>query len=240
MDKQVKFIESLSKNMQNSIKKYTKDEYYESINDKIDNKEYLNQEEQDIVNALKLAFENVPPLEDSITVYRGITKDFIPRKSFISTSIDKDVAINFANDRTLCCLLIIHIPPGEKILPLYTISANKHEKEVLLNTNLKFYVTPHSKTNGYKTFELKVLNSLKNEDIKLSLDVKPDVDVNPAVDVKPAVDMSDDEVITRVKNIILPEEIELLGLDEAIDSVLKDLNIKPTKSLLNKLKFELS
>src|SRR6188508_140441 len=111
MYRQVKYINSLSTNMKNSIKKYTRDEYYESINDKMSQHKVLSQQEQDIVDSINLAFEHVPPLTDSITVYRGLTREPIDNRfGFMSTSLEIETAVNFANDRLKCCILVINVP----------------------------------------------------------------------------------------------------------------------------------
>lgn len=255
---QIKYIDSLSTHMKNTIKKYTRDEYYESINDKMAERKMLTQEEKDIVDSIKLAFDSVPPLSESITVYRGITRDFIEnRASFISTSLDKNVALNFANDRLKCCLLIINVPVGIPVLPLFEISANPQEKEILL-LHSNFHITHHPGVEGFKTYKLdlkpqvsnrSVWSSRQRGDPNLKLDYVGDVSgTSPEIpeEIKPVFvpiqdQWTDDVIMERVKNIATTEEIEMFGVDETINSILETLGVKNiSKKLRNELRFELS
>ena len=233
MEKQIKYVNSLSTNMKNTMKKYTRDEYYESINDKMSQNKVLTQQEQDIVDSINLAFEHVPPLTAPITVYRGLTREPIDnRTSFISTSLEVETAVNFANDRLKCCILIIHVPAGEKVLPLFPISANEHEKEVLLNSYSKFYLSKHPNIHGYKAYSVSLNSSNFGTEI-----IKNVSEPEPVLKVS----LDDKTIIERVKNIITQEEIEILGIDEAIDSILEQLGIKNiSKKLRNEIKFEIS
>lgn len=123
----------------------------ESINDEslISNEEVIN-----ILNGLDMAMSKIPPLEKSITTYRGVyvgNSKVINDPAFISTTLDK----NYANEivqqeyddlyrnsgNTKCCVLEIHVPAGSKVLPLFMFSEFPFQKEILLDRNGNFIKT---------------------------------------------------------------------------------------------------
>lgn len=105
------------------------------------------------------AFENVPPLEQDITVYRsvraateddlykkiiedinvvGATGEFMYDRAYVSTSLYRDYSLSFQNflDTNKCCFFIIKIPKGSKVLLLPATLETQFE--VLINRGALF------------------------------------------------------------------------------------------------------
>jgi hypothetical protein len=106
-------------------------------------KQITDPETLDILNGLDYVFDKIPPLETSLTVYRGIdTKSpedmQINNLSFISTTYNKKVTYNFTGK---CCIIILTIPVGSKVLFLESISKYPTEREVLLDRGGSFAIT---------------------------------------------------------------------------------------------------
>lgn len=117
------------------------------------NKEMLGRY-ADMIAGLDIAFRLVKPIEKSITVLRGIdlfdtdrardygfstegqpTEEDISSGSmdggFISTTTSIAMAKSFTYHSS-CCMLVINVPIGSRVLSLARISDFKHEAEVLL------------------------------------------------------------------------------------------------------------
>lgn len=150
---QFDFIDNLSENIKDSIRNYTLNAYM-AINTKLRNNEKLLKIEQDILDDIDYAFKNVPPISSQITLYRAINsshpvyKDdklegFNPKKmvSVISATYDIESTGEFYSDKTKCCMLVITVPAGSRILPIENISEFKDEREILLNRNGAYYIT---------------------------------------------------------------------------------------------------
>lgn len=98
----------------------------------------LNKNIKDVQRRLDVAFANVPPLTNHLTVYRGVNykrnsnyiHDPIYNKQYISTSTSVDVAKQFVDSG--CCILYITVPIGSHVLPLERITEYINEYEVLL------------------------------------------------------------------------------------------------------------
>ena len=70
---------------------------------------------------------------------------------FISTSIDESIATNFAGKGTI---LIIYVPQGTMIYPVFDLSQFSHEKEILLNRGSIFYINSISNKNSICYIEM--------------------------------------------------------------------------------------
>jgi hypothetical protein len=106
-------------------------------------KNITDPETLDVLNSLDYAFDKIPPLETSLTVYRGINikspEDMqINNLSFISTTYNKKSTHNFTGK---CCIIILTIPVGSKVLFLESISSLPEEREVLLDRGGSFVIT---------------------------------------------------------------------------------------------------
>lgn len=119
----------------------------------------------------------MPPIETSITVYRGIKTslmgDITSIVTHISTSYDQKESLVFTNK--YCCMIRITLSPGSKVLPVEDISIHPLEKEIIVSRfgsfnlvlisvidDLKFYDLVYL-PEGYIHIESNVeLNSNKN------------------------------------------------------------------------------
>ena len=88
-----------------------------------------------------IVYRGVPDPEDFFKINIGnmsaeqlsdrFKKELVRHKSFMSTSIDQQVAKNFAGDRESGLLLVIRAPKGSKGIFLNDVSPHKEEKEIL-------------------------------------------------------------------------------------------------------------
>lgn len=99
-------------------------------------------------------FEQIPPLRNPVTVYRGVEQE--PNDldtnfgSLIFTTFQQDWAYNFIDRASGNLLLEIVIPAGTKVIPWSDIVSNYIECEVLLDgTAVK--VVPGSSTVFIRT-----------------------------------------------------------------------------------------
>lgn len=107
---------------------------------------------------LSSIISKAPMLKQRMTLFRG-TKDLYfnkkePNKPFIhngymSATIDFNVSLNPAFSKTdsqgnQCCLMVINVLPGTRMIPLTGLSQVNSEKEFLLNTNSKIMVSEQS------------------------------------------------------------------------------------------------
>lgn len=154
---QSKFVKNLDKNIINSLLQYTGTESYD-INRALRHSLQLSDKQQYIINNIDNAFSQIPAIISPITVYRGINSDkFIPEiLAYVSTSIDKDIAIRVGAGKE-CCLLEILVVPGSKVLPLKGISLFKNEKEILLPRTGKFEINNKYIINSTVVYNLTYL-----------------------------------------------------------------------------------
>jgi hypothetical protein len=128
---QLDYVDGLDNNIKKSIKWYTGSQY-ESFNYALRTKTDLTTSKSKHLANLDKAFDNVPLLENEITVYRGINSGKIYKNAFVSTSLSKEVAVYFINDRK-CCLMHITLSKGSRILPIFNVSKKSGEEEILLS-----------------------------------------------------------------------------------------------------------
>ena len=102
---------------------------------------------------LNRILKNAPPLKKAMTLFRGSksnyfqtldkNKPFIHR-GYMSATVDYNVALqpSFMNHTTStsCCLIVINVLPGTKLLPMTGLSQINNEKEFLMNTNSKVMI----------------------------------------------------------------------------------------------------
>jgi hypothetical protein len=81
---------------------------------------------------LDAAFGRMPPTPHALAVYRGVG---IPREAsdpaYLSTSMSRRTAADFAAEGCPHCLAEITVPAGSRVLPMLTVSRYR-EQEVLL------------------------------------------------------------------------------------------------------------
>lgn len=132
---QITYLNNLSDFQKRAIVDYTESP---AINKLLRNIDTLTRDFKLLKKNIDDVFKYIPPLEKSITVYRGIkfksTLDFTADLNdfgFISTTYDKPIAFEFLDDYK-CCLLEITLEPGTKVIPLESFSKYPEEKELLL------------------------------------------------------------------------------------------------------------
>ena len=136
--KQLEDIEKLPQKTKEDIQFYTEDSdlnYYLNHESTLDLDEEEMQELQEVKENLMTAVKSVTPLKENLVLYRGISD--VERISInklksqlISTSIDRKVAESFSGKD--CCLLIINVLAGSRVLPIMNISSVKDEFEILI------------------------------------------------------------------------------------------------------------
>lgn len=116
----LEYIKLLNIDLKSTLHRYT-------LNPDSINKNYQVKE---VVESI---FKSAPNMTDSLTVYRGITTMYTPKYNFMSTSLDKNIALSFFKSQSKCCLYEIKLLPGAySILPLMLLSAYPNEMEILL------------------------------------------------------------------------------------------------------------
>ena len=144
----ISYVESLPDKIRTSIMEYTY-RRYSDINTYLREgsvEGYYGDDLIDIkrdISNIDKAFKKAPPLEEVMTVYRGQTEMIYDAKSYTSTSLRISAALKdeFTDMDNRCCLYIITVVPGSKVLPLEPISHVKGEYEILLDRDGKFFVT---------------------------------------------------------------------------------------------------
>ncbi len=108
---------------------------------------------------LNRIIENAPALEQPMVVYRGIKREFIPPDEgklynncgFLSTSFNKNIALNFSGflpDRVIQEIILL---PGCKGMIMSGFSAFGGEAEILLGSKTIYYIyNAHKKSNTLK------------------------------------------------------------------------------------------
>ena len=100
------------------------------------------------------------PTQNHTILYRGINTDacknytsgaFIMINHFISSSIDESVATRYGDKGTI---LIIYVPRGTMICPIFDLSKYRQEKEILLNCGSIFYINTVSNKNSICYIEM--------------------------------------------------------------------------------------
>lgn len=160
---QYQFITGLDEYSLTFLRDYT-DQYYQT-----------DKRRKQIDKIIQNLFLQIPPLKKPLVVYRGVTQfPFDQQRNFISTSLNRKIAETFMNgdvdeENVGCCMLIITVQKGSRVIPLEEISMHPREEEVLLSGNGIFTIVKEEVVNGEKTYYLNY-NSQENnflENIKI-------------------------------------------------------------------------
>ena len=102
---------------------------------------------------LNRILKNAPPLKKAMTLFRGSKSNYFQtldknkpfiHKGYMSATVDYNVALrpSFINHGTptTCCLLVINVLPGTRLLPMTGLSQVNSENEFLMNTNSKVMI----------------------------------------------------------------------------------------------------
>jgi len=150
LNSSISYMDLLSDKIKESITWYTHSEgYYQEFNYRLRNNLELTTVQKYHLENLLNAFEDAPKLSYPLVVYRGVEdENFDYSKQFISTSLNKDTAETFSTQE--CCIYVITILPGVKILPVYLISNRVDEDEILINRGVKLNIVSEEKRNKKK------------------------------------------------------------------------------------------
>lgn len=144
IDKQIKFMTTISEEEQDAIHTYTTAYGYtinlELRSDKNSNK--ISKRTNEIVRVLDGLFMAIPPLDFAITLWRDMD---IKLKNYVHQGYTSTTTFNDQLDGTyktpVCCQYQITVPPGSKILPIQMFSDARSEQEILLPRNASFTCT---------------------------------------------------------------------------------------------------
>ena len=134
------YIETLPENIIQSLVWYTGDGYL-FFNESL-RKKMIPKEKNHFDNIQK-AFLNCPTLKNSIIVYKGVKitdeKDMYKKDlAYVSTGTNYESTETFRGSK--CCVLQITVSAGSKVLPVYLLSENESEDEILLDKGGNFIV----------------------------------------------------------------------------------------------------
>jgi hypothetical protein len=136
---QVNYVNSLSEEERKSLNWYTGGGY-DQFNLSIRSNKPLTPILENHKKYIQKAFEHVKPIDNPLTVFKGIDTDIIfSDKSYVSTTIDYKKTYRFTGNN--CCILQITVVPGSRILPLYLVSREPDEEEILLEADGTMVVT---------------------------------------------------------------------------------------------------
>lgn len=97
---------------------------------------------------------NVPALE---AYAHGADADFLS-KGIVSMSVSFDAARAFLEDNETCCMLVLLLPKGTRMLEVLETSAWAEEGEVLLPHGSKFKVMRTAEVEGVTTYYCKLVS----------------------------------------------------------------------------------
>ncbi len=134
-------VNSLPKDIQSSIKKYT-----------IDPEEKYD---QSVYTDIQTAIERMRPLNVELILYRGQTDEYLDSQWWISASTSFQIAIEqFTEVEENCCVIVLKVQPGIKILPVYEFKKNLHswEQEVVIEGGGKLKFLREDEIGNIKAF----------------------------------------------------------------------------------------
>jgi len=128
---QIEFVQNMSLDHHEALNWLSGGDY-EKFNKSMRKNRPLDSTEQKNLKLIDEIFYRIPPLKDSITVYKGKkSKNLYTDKAFVSTSIELKQAMGFTGNT--CCIVQITVPPGAKIIPMRNFSSSRYEEEILLD-----------------------------------------------------------------------------------------------------------
>jgi hypothetical protein len=161
LTEQIKATRGFTQDIYNALYYYSHT-LYKTINTKLRNGDILDYSESKYVDDIDSAFYMIPKLTAPIMVYRGSNRrygsEMIQIKSFVSTSLRKGVGLEFIDHESKCCLYIITIPAGTRILPMMPTSMYKFEEEILLQRNSRFFMTTSVKERGIDIYYITLIS----------------------------------------------------------------------------------
>lgn len=115
---------------------------------------YLTDSVNNLMSGLDSALDKAV-IPDTVTVYRGLKNVTIDSvsvggtltdKAYVSTTLNKDIAVNFSNTHTL---MAITIPKGSRGAYIERVTDKKGEHEILLPRGQSFIITAVEKQGSH-------------------------------------------------------------------------------------------
>jgi hypothetical protein len=208
LEPQFDYVNNLPDSIKDALFEYT-DTAYRDLNDQLRSGSVLTSSQRRLLDLIDRAFDAVPPTDQPIIVYRGVRGSFLPDiVAYVSTTYDPDVAKSFTG--SACCYLKIVLPAGSLLLPIEWLSNSPHEHEILLPRDGKFMIT-HTRWDesvGVQAYDV----------IYIPENSQPlDETTNLTETGPPSVDLA--QWVQRIVDLISPEELDLLGPADAVNSV---------------------
>ena len=232
MIEQINYVKNLDSDIKDSLKWYTGDNYTDFNRRLRYGKELTDEQYIHFVN-INFAFENVPPLETTITVYKGIIgKNVFSDKAFISTSKYYDNTLKFAETYNNCCVMEITVSKGSKILPLQILTQYKDEKEILLDRNGTLISTGQYIKKVKGDPDMNVLYCTYSKGIEISSEKDLKIAIKEFKN-----DEIEAEIIKRFFENVDDDELELYETENELITYIKSIykNIYPSKHLKNNI-----
>jgi len=139
-----------------------------------------------VYDSINQDIQRMPPLDEELIVFRGskrnISESQINDKGilqkWISASIKQEVALDFINNNNECCLYIIHLKPGVKIIPVFKLKENENndtfdsyrwEQEIIIEAGGVFEFI--GETNTPSTINVKIKDETTGKYILTTKDI---------------------------------------------------------------------
>jgi hypothetical protein len=189
-EKQFLFVDNLSNEKKESLRLYTLDDdpyVYRQLN------KYLKGHgpkpkglAYKAMMDIESIFDEIDSLDEPTVLYRGIRKgDELDRLCYQSSTTELRVAEQFSNDMTGCCIFILTISPGVRLIPLKNVSEFKGEEEYLLDRDNHYIMTSQKSERGYTYKYLTVVPNNSREVIKDDGEVEEELNNSPLLSKSP-------------------------------------------------------
>jgi hypothetical protein len=147
---QLEYLSDVDDELKEAIRLYTTS-FYHDYNNSLRKGYLLTPQQRQVHDALAAVFDDIPPLIQAVTLYRGI-RSYLDLKMMtrhhISTTLNLANALSFTTGS--CCLLTISVPAGTRVFPLMTLSDEPGEYEVLLAPEATFVQVNKSRDAALK------------------------------------------------------------------------------------------
>jgi hypothetical protein len=242
LKQQYEYVDSLDGRIKDSIAEYTGSEF-EVLNDHMRRGKSLSSHHQEIRNDLEKAFVNVPPLERPILLFRGVKQEHDMGKltAFVSVTFDINQTDDFHTKK--CCLFIITVSSGSKILPINRLSESFYERELLLPAEGTFFVTNVHYDQSLKVFDLtyipeKAKPIISDRTMDEFLDRQIQLELQEIKSSSPS--LSVQNWVDRLVDLTTEETVDAFGVDDALDLTLDELGRKAPQEAVELARQKLS
>ena len=157
---QYEYLNSLSQKEKDAIKDYT-NYFYIDVNQylRTGNEKYNTKVVQNSLAIFKKIYDEIPPLSETIVVYRGQREEDFNTKSVTSTTTNIMIPFKEFTSRD-CCFYKITVLPGTKVIPVRHISVQPGEYEIIIDREVPFMITYASmveQETSYKKLTIKTI-----------------------------------------------------------------------------------